>query len=111
LGRHAWLIERKAELIKEAKKKKEDDERKARERRIQVEKARIDRLLGEAAALRQANDIRTYAETVRTMNEKTPNPVSPEEIDAWASWALAQADRIDPVLSRSFLIREPDPSP
>jgi hypothetical protein len=63
----------------------------------------VDRLLGEAAAFRQANDIRAYVETVRSANA-TAAPVSPKEFDAWATWALAQADRIDPVRSKRFLV-------
>jgi hypothetical protein len=29
--------------------------------------------------------------------------VSPEEIERWSKWALAQADRIDPVKTGRFL--------
>lgn len=107
LSNHEWLVKRKAQLIEEARKRKEEEERKKRERQIRLEKARVDRLLGEAAAFRQAADIRAYVQSVRAANAAAAEPVSDTELDAWAAWATAQADRIDPVLSRRFL--EPGP--
>jgi hypothetical protein len=56
--RHNWLIDRKAELIEQARNRKAEEERLERERRIKAEENRINRLLGEAAAFRQASDIR-----------------------------------------------------
>ena len=99
-----WLIERKAQLIEEAQKRKGEEERRERERRLKAEQARVHRLLSEATAFRQANDIRAYVETTRKANAASADPVSREELDAWASWALAQADRIDPVRSKKFLV-------
>lgn len=103
LSRHAWLVERKAARLEELRKRREEEERRERERRIAEEKARIDRLLGEAAAFRQANDIRAYVQSVQTLNTSASNPVPDMTLAGWAAWALAQADRIDPVLSRAFL--------
>lgn len=103
LSRHAWLVERKAARLEELRKRREEEERRERERRIAEEKARIDRLLGEAAAFRQANDIRAYVRSVQTLNTSASNPVPDVTLAGWAAWALAQADRIDPVLSRAFL--------
>ena len=59
-SRHNWLIKRKAELIEEARERKAEEERQERERRIKAEEARINWFLGEAAAFRQADDIRAY---------------------------------------------------
>jgi hypothetical protein len=103
VSHHNWLIERKAELIEKARKRKAEEERLERERRIKAEEERINRLLGEAAAFRQASDIRAYVENVRRANATIVEPVSQEDLDAWSSWALAQADRIDPVYSKKFL--------
>lgn len=100
---YEWLVERKADLIEEARKRKEEEERQERERQAKLAKARVDRLLGEAAAFRQASDIRAYVETVRKANVASDNPVSADDFETWASWARVQADRIDPVLSRAFL--------
>jgi hypothetical protein len=104
ISSHRWLTERKAQLVEDARRRKEEEERRALERRRKAEQARVDRLLGEAAALRQANDIRAYVSSVRSASDAAADPASKEELDAWASWALAQAERIDPVGSRRFLI-------
>lgn len=101
-SRHNRLIKRRAELIEEARERKEEKERQERGRRIKAEEARINRLLGEAAAFKQANDIRAYLEDVRRANIANDDPVSQEYLDTWALWALAQADRIDPVRSKKF---------
>lgn len=110
LSRHKWLIERKARLIEEARRRKEEEERKERERRIAEEKMRVDRLLAEAAAFRQASDIRAYVDLVREASRTSPDLAGREELEAWASWALAHADRIDPVRSKRFLATEPEAS-
>jgi len=34
--------------------------------------------------------------------------VSPAQMDEWSRWALAQADRIDPVGTRAFLLPLPE---
>lgn len=105
---HEWLVSRKAQLIEEARKRIEEDERKERERRIRAEQARLDRLLGEAAAFRQANDIRGYVQSAREANTTSCKPASDTDLETWALWALAQADRIDPVLSKRFLEDDPE---
>jgi hypothetical protein len=58
----------------------------------------------------KGEDVRAYTESVRAMNAKSSGPVSNEEIEAWATWALAQADPIDPMLSRRFLEQKPEPA-
>lgn len=104
----AWLKERKANLVEELRKQKEEAERREREQRIKTEKARVDRLLGEADALRQSQAIRSYVAMVRAQNAGASLPLSADKIEAWAAWALAQADRIDPVLTGKFLTYEAD---
>ncbi len=100
---HEWAIEEKARLQEEARRKKEEAERRERERQVQAEKERIERLLNEASALRQATDIRAYVEAVRTANATAEKPLPQEKVETWAAWALAEANRIDPVRSGRFL--------
>lgn len=100
---HKWAIEEKARLEEEARRRREEAERRERDRRLQAEKERIERLLNEASALRQAADIRAYVEAVRAENAAADNPLPQEKVEAWAAWALAEADRIDPVRSGRFL--------
>lgn len=101
--RYEWLVKRKAQLIEEARQQKEEEERQERERQAKLAKARVDRLLGEAAAFRRASDIRAYVGTVRRENAASDSPVPSDDLEIWASWAQEQADRIDPILSRAFL--------
>lgn len=100
---HEWRIERKRQIEEQRRREKQEQERREREREAALQKARVDRLLAEADALRCARDIRTYVDEVRAENERSPNPVPKEEIEAWAIWALQQADLVDPVQSRAFL--------
>ena len=97
-----WLIERKAELQEKARQQQQEFERRARELKAELERARVDRLLGEASALARAQEIRRYVEAVRMANANLETPVSAVEIEAWSTWALREADRIDPVASLAF---------
>ncbi len=101
-----WLVNRKADLIERAEKQRLEAERAERERRIKEEKARVDRLLSEARALRDADEIRSYVSLVRARNDTSRDPVPDDRLAQWATWALEQADRIDPVISRRFLLDE-----
>jgi hypothetical protein len=59
-----WRVRRKATPEENARNRELQIERDAQEHRARVEQ-RIDRLLDEAASLRQAMDIRAYADAVR----------------------------------------------
>ena len=52
--------------------------------------------------------IRAYVKAVRLRRDVVNFLNSIEDLDVWGEWALAQADKIDPVLSRSFLKRTND---
>ncbi len=107
---YEWIIDRKAQLIEEAHRKKEEAERLEREHRIRLEKDRVDRLLADATALRQAEDIRTYVQQVKQLVSADAIASTAEAAQAWEAWALAQADRIDPVVSRRFHETMKDPN-
>lgn len=93
---HAWLIERKAQLIEELKRAAIEAERKERERRIALEKARVQRLLADAKRHRQAADIRTYVAAVAASKALFDGDATKRE--EWIAWALDQADGIDPLV-------------
>lgn len=103
IDHHKWRLKHRLERIEEARKQKAEAERKERERIAVLEKARVDRLLEEAQALQRARDIRLYVDEVKALNLSLSPPVPDEALAQWAQWALAQADRIDPVQSRRFL--------
>ena len=97
------LLKRKADVIEEIRKRKEEAERKERERLAALERAGVKRLLGEATALRRAADIRAYVGQLEELCADGDVDVSGDQLADWRRWALAQADRIDPVQSRRFL--------
>jgi len=66
-------------------------------------KARVDRLLAEAEALHKARNIRAYVDEVKALSPNLAPPIPAEALAAWVEWALAQADRIDPLISLRFL--------
>ena len=79
-----------------------------KEERLQREQARIDLLLSDAAALQQAETIRSYVSAAQHANCALDRPAPNAELDKWVKWALEQADRIDPVFSRNFVKTVPD---
>jgi len=100
---HEWRVQRKAELEEEERERKRQAERAERERQKRLEQARIDRLLKSAAAFQQAGAIRKYVEAIHAT--QADNAVcSREELERWSLWALAEAERIDPVVEGKFLL-------
>jgi hypothetical protein len=100
---YEWMVGRKAALIEKTRKRKEEAERKERERLAALEKARLDRLLGAAAAFRQATDIRVFVANVESRQSLGALPISDSDFATWKGWALSQADQIDPVQSGRFI--------
>lgn len=103
---HDWLVERQQALRDEIERQRLERLRRERERQARIEQARIDRLLNEASALRQANEIRQYVRDVQSAFDENGSDTH-LPLEQWAAWALAQADRIDPVRTKRFL--DPDP--
>jgi hypothetical protein len=100
--RYQWRVERKAQLEEEERQRKLEVERAEKERQRRIEQARVDRLLRDAAAFQQAREIRNYVEAIR-LAQAHDGSSSPEEVEQWSQWALAQADRIDPAIGGAFL--------
>lgn len=91
-----WLVEQKAKKEEEARARAAEAARLAEERRLALEKQRVGQLLAEATALRQAAEIRTYVATMRSAGSSQAQ-ANRQRLDAWAEWALAQADKLDPL--------------
>lgn len=110
---YAWRVERKAELIEEARKREEEAKERDRLRLRRLERARTEQLLDGAMRLRLTNDLREYIQVVQQTNAALPDSVPPEEMAQWVAWALEQLRLIDPILTRSYLIpvEEPGESP
>jgi hypothetical protein len=109
VSRRAWRIKRKTELGEAERKWLAEEERRRRALEAKRQQARIDHLLGQAEALHQAEQIRAYVAAVRALNPTAPDPLTPGALDEWSGWALAQADRIDPVLSGAYKSRPSEP--
>ncbi len=105
---HRWLIKRQAEEIEERRKREEEAERLKRERLERLERERVDRLMSDAEALRRASEIRDYVSRALAANITRPDHIPAEQLEKWRLWALAQADRIDPVLNGSFVALSAD---
>ena len=88
IHQYQWRVERKAELEEEERQRKLEAERAEKERQKRIEQARIDRLLRDAAAFRQAGEIRKYVETIR-LTQSRDGMSSSEEFERWSQWALA----------------------
>lgn len=96
-----WMIERKAQLEEEIRRRKAEEEREKRKLLEKQAKERIDRLLAQAKALDQSNTIRAYVQAVRDRIAELL--VNHDDFEKWASWALGEADRIDPVRNRAVI--------
>jgi len=66
-----------------------------------MEKAKVDALIRDAESWHTANTIRSYVEAVRNSNA---GQIDSPKLETWSSWALAEADKVDPIVSgRVFL--------
>jgi hypothetical protein len=98
---YEWQLERRRHWEDEVRKRREDAERKANERRLAEEKARRDLLFGQANAWRQAQDIRGF---IAAVLGDPPKDRSPEHVQAWAAWAGAEANALDPLTSKTLVL-------
>ena len=102
IRQHEWRIQRKAQLEEEGRQRKIEAERAEIERQARLAQARIDRLMKDADAFQRASEIRRYVGKVRVASS-CGGPIETEELETWMTWALAQADRIDPSVDQKFL--------
>jgi hypothetical protein len=71
------------------------------EKRRREEKAKLDALVQEATNWQTSQLIRSYVEALKTAkSRKADEQVSNSVLDSWMTWALKQADILDPLSSR-----------
>lgn len=99
---YEWCVKQKADLEERRRRAEVASEKAEIERIKRLEQAKIDRLLLDATAFRQAATIREYAQRIGSA-ETLRSDVSESDLARWTQWALAQADRIDPSLAERFL--------
>ena len=97
-----WVINRKAEIVAEERRKEAERRRLERERLERLEKARVGRLLAQARSLREAEEIRAYVSAVRGRQAALDRSPQCNGTSTVGGLGTPQADRIDPVLSGSF---------
>lgn len=98
---HRHLVAWQAEEIENRRTAKIEAERKERERQQRLTQERLARLLAQAAAFRQAGDIRAYVASALAASPTAT--VDESAMENWRLWALAEANRIDPVANGSFI--------
>lgn len=96
-GRYDWDVQRLHELREKRRKQREEAERQERLRVEQEARERIRRLLHEASSWRRARDIRDYVATVQAAAVGLGPERDAGKVSAWVAWALAEADRVDPL--------------
>ncbi|MCG7926292.1 MAG: hypothetical protein JAY67_12185 [Candidatus Thiodiazotropha taylori] len=101
---YEWTLERKQELIEKERQRIEMEARLERERLEKLRQERIQLLLDEAFAHRQACDIREYIARVLDLAGTSLYPGKQEQLMMWAEWAKNQADGLDPIVSGRFQI-------
>jgi len=92
LASYERAMNRRREAREELERARAEAVRRARERRIAEERDRRNALLGMAADLRAADDIRALVHRVSAIRAET----STDSVGLWRRWALEVADRIDP---------------
>lgn len=91
-----WRRQAAEEAERRERERAEDEIRKERQRIAAIEEAKRDALIREAKAWEDAATIRSYVAAVRSTEEAIARAT---DIDGWASWALAEADKLDPITS------------
>lgn len=88
-------VEARAEEVRRQRVEAAFAEQKKLRAAFDAEKSRVEELRRQARSWREAQDLRQYvAEGRRRMSS---DPSTPEgNLERWAEWALAQADRLDP---------------
>jgi len=100
---HKQTIKRKENAIENRRKRIEEAERQERERIRKLEEARVNHLLGLGEALAKAEKIRILIASMKAKQISGHLEVSSEEIEDWASWAMEQANKLDPIGSGKIL--------
>lgn len=93
-----------------AKQEQIEQEHRRQERLEQLNQQRLENLRMSGELLRQAQDIRMLVERVGQAIGDGAAEIDPSALEAWRQWALAEADRIDPVRSGHILTHLHEPA-
>lgn len=101
MSMHQWELDRREAYAVEQVAAREEAERRERERLALEAQQRRDLLLSQAQAWRQADDIRAFVMAVTNAPAASANSLEP-----WRTWALREADCIDPLMNGSLVTAE-----
>jgi hypothetical protein len=90
-------VHRQAVLAEEVRIRKERDEQTEREHSERLKQQRVDKLIEDAEAWRRAANIRAYVHAVVHAGEAVSKGQAPASLHEWVTWALREADRLDPI--------------
>jgi len=88
---HTYLVERKAQVIEDRKRRIEEAAKKERDRVERVAQKRLEALLQEVRQWKLALEVRAYVQA------RLASPVATEDLQDWANWALNEAEHLDPL--------------
>lgn len=97
LHSYKWLIERKSDHEEKKRKERERIERERLEKQIQLEQDKRRQLFAEVSGWRKADEIRLFVAVINEREELKQDNDSAEKLAQWSAWALAEADRLDPM--------------
>jgi len=95
---YEYRRDRQRELKEQIRRRNEEAARKERQRLEKIEAEHRNQLVAETRAWRQAFDIRAYIEAQLSCCKPRAEGEALTSLETWASWALAEANRIDPLL-------------
>lgn len=98
------------EADERAERERIEKEKRRQERLAQLNQQRLQNLRTSGELLRQAQDIRALVERVRRAMDEGSVEIDTSTLQAWQRWALAEADRLDPVRSGQILTHLNEPS-
>jgi hypothetical protein len=105
---------RVAEQLRLEEEERQAELRRARQRVLQAEQARVDELLADAESWEESRRLRAYIKERLSQARRAGKPIGRNsEFGKWLIWARAQADRLDPLVKSppSILDTKPTPSP
>lgn len=91
------------EAEERAERERIEKENRRQEQLAQLNQQRLQNLRTSGELLRQAEDIRSLVERVRRAIDDGSVAINAATLEAWHEWALAEADRLDPVRSGQIM--------
>jgi hypothetical protein len=91
----------------ERERKEEERRRRERQRMKEAEERKLWGLFTDAICWHRSQQIRAYIQAVEGAVEKSAGKITPgSTLEQWISWALKQADRLDPLAAFSYCTKE-----